>query len=51
MSADREQLRRYLQIINEATTIIAEKWGVTDTVNPRELHLIEAAKKRCESSQ
>lgn len=36
MSADREQLRRYLQIINEATTIIAEKWGVSDTVNPRE---------------
>lgn len=36
MKDDREQLRRYLQIINEATTIIAEKWGVSDTVNPRE---------------
>lgn len=36
MSKDRELLTRYLQIINEATTVIAEKWGVSGAVNPRE---------------
>ena len=36
MSQDRELLRRYLKIINEATNVIAEKWGVSDVVSPRE---------------
>jgi hypothetical protein len=36
MSKDRELLQRYLQIINEATTVIAEKWGVSGAVNPSE---------------
>jgi hypothetical protein len=36
MSKDTELLRRYLQIINEATEIIAEKWGVSGAVNPAE---------------
>jgi hypothetical protein len=36
MSKDRELLQRYLQVINEATTVIAEKWGVSGAVNPRE---------------
>lgn len=36
MSNDRELLSRYLQIINEATSVIAEKWGVKTAVDPEE---------------
>ena len=36
MNKDQELLRKYLNIINEATTVIAEKWGVSGAVNPRE---------------
>lgn len=36
MNNDKELLRRYLRIITEATQYMAEKWGVSDVVNPQE---------------
>lgn len=36
MKNDKELLRQYLRIINEATAVISEKWGVSGAVNPRE---------------